>query len=561
MKRKFLFWVLFLVPILGIGQEQIQVLWDFEGKENKVLFKDAERVKIAVDSLLRVINTLGYLNPEVKKDVSGDTVKYQIQVGPLFSWSKIEISDIPESFQKTLGLPGSGYLEPYLWMDEVLRISENSGYPFASAKLDSIQVQENTLQGKIQFEPGPLILWDSVLISKSSKTNPVYLQLFSGLEVGKPFSQRQFEVASQKLKRSTYFTLSGTPELSFQNRSARPFFPIKERRVNVFDGVIGFLPNENEAGKLLVTGQVDLQLFHLGGKGRDVVLQWQRLNIQSQSLELAYREAFIFRSRLDFGTQFSLLKQDSSFVNREFELDFGYQISDSGYLRFFSNRKAGDLLESSTIGQGGNLPSSIDYRWTQYGLKAAWDFRDDVIFPRKGALFRVNFSVGNKRILENTGIPENAYEGVEENSLQIQGGFEGEKHVFVNPFWGMWFKGSAGILQNDNLFLNEYFRLGGLKTIRGFNEKFFFAKSYGYLSIEQRLFFGENTYLMAFADVGLLENEYNSPKYDQPFSFGTGINLDTGEGLFSFVFALGKSNIQPLCFEYSRIHFGYLARF
>lgn len=545
------------MPFLGLGQIHWQVKW----RDEKASHQDSLQAGNKADSLKQVLQRKGFLESEVKKVFQGDTLNFLVLEGPLYYWSFIDLSGIPDSFLKELGPIKNGYPAPYQWLDELLRISENRGFPFASAKLDSILVEGNALQGRAQFDLGPLIVWDSISLPASSKTSPKYLQLFSGMEIGEPFSQVQFEKAIQKILRSHYFSLNGSPEISFQNRSAIPFFPIQERRINVFDGVIGLLPNENEPGKLLVTGQVDLQLYHLGGKGRNIALQWQRLNVQSQSLELGYREAFIFQSKLDLGAHFSLLKQDSSFVNREFEVDFGYRISDSGYLRFFSNRKAGDLLQAEFVDRGSSLPNSLDYRWTQYGLKSEWDFRDDVIFPRKGALFRANFSVGNKKILENTGIPETAYQGVSKSSLQLQGGIEGEKHLYLNPIFGMWFRGSMGIIQNENLFLNEYFRLGGLKSLRGFNEKFFFARSYGYLSLEQRLFFSDNTYLMAFADMGVLENEFNSPKKDKPFSFGTGINLDTGGGLFSFVFALGKSNVQPLSFEYARVHFGYLARF
>ena len=79
--------------------------------------------------------------------------------------------------------------------------------------------------------------------------------------------------------------------------------------------------------------------------------------------------------------------------------------------------------------------------------------------------------------------------------------------------------------------------------------------------MEQRLFFGENSYLMVFSDLGFLENPYYEPEKDYPVSFGAGINLETGNGVFRFIYGLGKSNLQPLSFSYSRIHFGYLARF
>jgi hemolysin activation/secretion protein len=125
----------------------------------------------------------------------------------------------------------------------------------------------------------------------------------------------------------------------------------------------------------------------------------------------------------------------------------------------------------------------------------------------------------------------------------------------------MWFKGNGGFIQNENLLLNDLFRLGGLKTIRGFNENFFFARSFGYLSMEQRLFFGENSFLMVFVDAGILENPYFASSIDRPISFGAGLNLETGSGLFLFIYGVGRSNLQPLEFSYSRIHFGYLARF
>jgi hemolysin activation/secretion protein len=84
----------------------------------------------------------------------------------------------------------------------------------------------------------------------------------------------------------------------------------------------------------------------------------------------------------------------------------------------------------------------------------------------------------------------------------------------------MWFKVSRGFIQNENLLLNDLFRFGGLKTIRGFNENFFYPISFGYLSLEQRLFFGENLFLMAFVEAGILENSYFASSIDRPISFG-----------------------------------------
>lgn len=556
-------WITF-GQVICLGQEVIRVEWaqspNSAIKEFRdfILLEEANRV---ADSVSRNFQNQGFLEGYFREDLQSDTLSLSWEFGRLFRWETIKTTSIPEEFVKSIGHPGHSYPEPYLWIDRALEFAENQGLPFAKMKIDSLSVKDSLISGVLIFDAGPRITWDSLGIVGESKTKVQYLQQISGLAPGEIFSQKKLHKATQTIRRSPYFSIVGNPELTFQTQQAKPIFTIQDRRVNVFDGVIGLLPNENEPGKVLITGEVDLQLYHLGGKGRDFSLNWQRLNIQSQSLEIMAKESFVFRSPLDVSVGFSLLKQDSSFVNRSFELDFGYRISDDGYLNFFTKRKAGDLISSEDISLGMDFPSSIDYRWNQYGIGLDWNRLDSPISPRRGSRLQGTFSLGNKRILQNTGLPEELYAGLEESSAQYQGWFSGEKHIFIKPAWGMWIRGVGGFLQNQNLFLNELYRIGGLKSIRGFNEKNFFAKSYGYLNVEQRLFFDQNSFLTVFADLGIIENPYNSPKIDRPFSFGTGINLDTDGGLFSFVLAIGKSNIQPLSFSYSRIHFGYLARF
>ncbi len=557
-----------LLLVLGrercLGQQVFSVSWGLV--ENMEVFEirsfpEKGGAQHFADSLAAGFHSEGYLKGYFKEERRDDTLFFTWDSGVLFSWAELRTGNVPESFVRQLGPPELDYSGPYRWIAQGLELSEDSGFPFAVLKIDSLEIRGNLISGVMNYDSGPGISWDSLAISGESKTRITYVQQLSGLIPGEPFSQNSLEKAALTLRRSPYFTVIGAPEVSFQIQQATPIFTIQDRRVNVFDGVVGFLPNENEAGKLLVTGEVDLRLYHLGGKGRDFSVQWQRLNIQSQSLDVGIKEAFIFSSPFDFQVGFSLLKQDSSFVNRTFELDLGYRFSDGGNLDFFTKRQAGDLISVEGIDSGQTLPEAIDYRWNQYGIGLDWDKLDSPVAPRRGARLQGRFSLGNKRILQNTGLPEDVYAGLVESSSQYQGWFSVEKHLYIKPAWGMWIRGVGGVLENKNLFLNELYRIGGLKSIRGFNEKNFYARRYGFLNLEQRLFFDQNSFLLMFLDAAVIENPFEEQKIDQPFSFGTGINLDTDGGLFSFVFALGTSTTQPLSFSYSRIHFGYLARF
>lgn len=545
------------------GQKVVQVEVNSQTRglvPSKQWLTNLDSAEYLVDQILQTKLNEGYLEAGWKVDLQGDTSYYRLSEGKLYSWSKIQLVDdslgFDLGFEDSVNIP---YPKPYQVLEQWLSLREKSGFPFAQAQLQVVSMTNGLLQGLIQLDPGPFITWDSLEVKGNTKTQRKYLQRFSGITPGTPFSQDRYEQAVKKIGANTYFTWESEPELQFRTRQAVPVFSLRDRRINVFDGIVGFLPNANEPGRLLVTGQVDLRLFHLGGKGREAGLQWQKLNQQSQSLDVRFKERFLLGSPLDVEVTFSLLKQDSSFVNRNFGIDFGLQITERNYLTFFHRRQSGDLITVDS--EGADLGELVDFRWNHYGVRWDWSDIDQPESPRRGSRFQSEVSVGNKRIIENTGIPQEAYDEVDQSSPQIQAKVTAEKNLYVKPRYGVWLNFSAGHIQNQNLFLNELFRLGGLKSIRGFYETFFFAQSFGYLNMEHRLYLDSRSYLMVFSDVGVLSNPFSSPRLNRPVSFGSGINLDTGGGLFSFVVAVGKSNEQPMSFSYSRVHFGYLARF
>lgn len=525
-------------------------------------FQDSLISNRFLDSISESFQKEGYLEMFIETKKSGaDSLQIEFFPGPKYAWAKVNTGNIPRQMLNAIGPIGKDFPSILDWMDRLILEAEDLGHPFASANLDSLTLEGDSIHATLNFDFGPLITWDSIAVSGQTKTLPQYVQNLTGIEPGNPFSQEEFEESILTLGRSPYFTIAGKPEITFQTKSARPTFNLRDRNANVLDGIIGLLPNENESGKILITGQLDLELYHLGGKGRDLALHWQRLNISTQSLDLMAKESFLFNSPLDLSLGFNLLKQDTTFINRNFSLDFGYRLKRGEHLRFFTNRKAGDLISTAAYQNVTELPNVADFRWNQYGIGWDWNKLDSPVFPRKGYWFTGEFSAGNKEIIENTGIPEEVYTDLVLNSPQYLGKIDLEKHFFLKQTWGILLRASGGFTQNQNLLLNDLFRLGGLKTIRGFNENYFYARSYGYLNTEQRLFFGENSFLMVFADIGILENPYFATSIDKPFSFGTGVNLDTGTGIFRFIYGVGKSNAQSLAFSYSRIHFGYLARF
>lgn len=104
--------------------------------------------------------------------------------------------------------------------------------------------------------------------------------------------------------------------------------------------------------------------------------------------------------------------------------------------------------------------------------------------------------------------------------------------------------------------------MGGLQTLRGFNENFFFASDYGLSNLELQFHFEKDSYLFTFYDQAYLYFKTNkSTLEDYPFGVGIGINLATPGGIISLAYALGKAREQPLNVRLSKFHFGYIAKF
>jgi outer membrane protein assembly factor BamA len=534
------------------------------------VFKDSLSREQMVRELIRDLQNDGFLIArEISRQHRSDTLVVSLETGLKYFWLELKTGNVKDDLLIKSGYDDRIFRGKPLSYKKVLSIFdgligtlEDNGYPFASIKLDSLSQEGTSLSAALYYEPGPYISFDTLkLIGAGSKTDAVYLARLLQISPGTPFSQKKVNQSIARIQNLPYLKLEGEPELSFQNNEAILYIPVQDRKINILDGIIGFLPNEIEQNKLLVTGQFDLALFNIAGRGRNFGVSWQRLSQLSQNLRITAEEPLVLGSNIDVKASFFLLKEDSTFLNRDFRLDLGYRMAPSAYISFFSRRQSGDLLAVSQFSAAEVLPDIADFRYNNYGLHLDLNHLDDVFFPRRGWFGAMEFGIGNKRLIQNTGLPEVLYEDVNRNAVQYYINFRTEKHFYFTPKLGLMTAVNAGEMVSDNLLLNDMYRLGGLRSIRGFNENFIFANRYIYTNIEPRFYFDAYSYFMIFADMGNVTNKLSRGGNDWPFAFGSGFSMETTGGMFKFIYAVGQSQAQPLAFNYSRIHFGYTGRF
>jgi hemolysin activation/secretion protein len=110
--------------------------------------------------------------------------------------------------------------------------------------------------------------------------------------------------------------------------------------------------------------------------------------------------------------------------------------------------------------------------------------------------------------------------------------------------------------------MNELFRIGGIRTLKGFDEQSIFASRYLITTVEYRYLFQQMANLVLFWNGAYYENIARSPLIsDKPYGFGAGLTMETKAGVFSLYYAMGKAFNNPLDWSKAKVHFGLVNYF
>ena len=431
----------------------------------------------------------------------------------------------------------------------------DNGYPFVRITWDSVRVEEDVVKGFLRVVPGPAVVYDSLVLLGEVQKGRTFLQTALNVEVGKPFSERSFQNLPKRIARLQYLKINGSPDVAFEHGKATVFLDLDKRKSSSFEGVVGLLPGQSAANGLMVTGFLDLQLANLFQSGKRFLFTWNRFADESQSLDLGYYHPFFLSSKLFLDVDFHLLKQDTTFLTQSWNLISGANIGPKSEIFFGYEEVNGTLISPDESNIRENL---ADFKSRQYmiGLR-------DVLYGQEMGMkspfrYHVRLVLGDKRISKNPSIDQEAYDTLHRQTSMVQVS-AGTKYLLrLKKQTALYHQLEGQVLVNDQILTNELARIGGLKSLRGFNENFFYASNYGLSRLELRQYFEEYSHFMLFYDQ--LVMEYHGV-VSYPRGFGAGLSLDTSNGLFTFALAMGMSRQIRADPSNVKIHIGYTSRF
>lgn len=538
------------------GQDLLDKLANSKKQTDSItIYAEAERA-------ISALQANGYLFAEVKKiNFVTNIAEVHIACGKQLAWKELSLYGLSPAVRAYLGRNNnvSSHFSPNELsniFDKIITYYENNGYPFASIQLDSIVLNQDNIQAKLKISTHQLIKFDSLKIVGDAAVSSQFLQKYLAIKPGSLYAEQLLVNIDNQLQELPYLQMTQAPEVRFGHNLAKVLLYLNKKNANRFDGIIGVQQNGTSA-KLEIVGKLDLQLANLFKIGEELKVNYQSFAQHSQSLDLTAQIPKFLNTDFSLLPSFQLLKQDSAYLNINSRIEAEYKRPNKMAIYLSLENRSSNLINPPAINSNSANLTTLDINTLFYGLGLRNRKLDNWTNPKKGYIFDVELATGNRIIKKNSALPDSIYHHLSRKSNAYK--VIAKASHFFQPYrnWVMASFIQTGMIANNFSLENERFRLGGQKTLRGFNELSILADRYLLWNIEFRYLLGNNDYLFTFYNQALVHQKNNNQKYtDSPLGIGIGLSTETNLGILSISYAIGKHQNNPLNLRQGKIHVG-----
>ncbi len=362
----------------------------------------------------------------------------------------------------------------------------------------------------------------------------------------KEFKNRQYDdknliAINQSLQNHPFVTLERPPQTLFTRDSTQVFLFLQKRKVNSFDGMVGF--GNDKTDKFTFNGTLNVQFRNIFNNFENVSLYWQRNPDKGQTFDLKADIPYLFQSNVGTSVNMNIFRQDSTFANVKMIPALYYNVSTRQKIGLRGTFETSSVLDSL-------YTQGVDYSRKGAGLWYHYTAPTDV------ELFLHRTHIRAEADLLSTD-----YTATKIRARQTRFFIFGEHNLNLRGNHYLNLKGETALLNSENeLTTNELLRFGGWNSMRGFNEESLYADFYFYGNAEYRYLVNEQAFFDLFLQYGQLNNKTAQLK-PQLYSFGIGFNFFLPIGLMSFQISNGNQFGNEIRFGDTKIHWGILTRF
>ncbi len=552
----FVFLLLITASKALLGQEKLEVY-----ENNKLIISESFKDSVSQSIYLQNVNlkyiSKGYI--EFKLDTlenRDDFLKLFLYKGPQYNWDKLSLGKNLQSENFSFSESGKVFNSNSLidGIDKQLRFYEDNGYPFARVYFDSLRITKERISGKLMSNLGDYFSIDSIVIKGGSKTSKQFILRHIGINKGQTYNESLIRKIDSKLQNIPFIEIIRGSEVFFTKGKATLVLYVKDKSASRFDGILGINPDEN-TGKITVVGDVKVNLLNAFKRGEKVLLNFESIKANTQNYAFEVDYPFLFGSRVGLITSINYFRQDTTFANLNLKGGFSFFLENQQRISVFANV----IQSNSLLSQSSNSNEFQSLQTIYLGVIYELTNLDYRLNPRKGWSAQIELNSGNKTIGSSTGSNDDE---TNMSSFQIKSDVKASYFIPLFKKSTIKFGVQSGNIFGETIYDNELYQIGGLNTLRGFNQQSFLVSNYAIVTSEFRYLFDRNSAVFGFVDASFYEKKsIDEFVTDTPFGFGAGVNFQTGAGIFTLTYGLGKQLGNPILIKNGKVHFGFVSLF
>lgn len=540
--------------------------------------------------LIQAINTIvpkyqeqGFLAASIDSIALHEQV-YDIYyfIGRKYQWGTLSFDSIPAAYLVAANINPLQYTQRALNPKHIAQISErllqyaeNNGYPFAKVYLAQIKSPStHNISAQVHIDRGSYRHIDTIIINCETKIAHSFIQRYLDIRQGSVYNEQKLKTISQRIRELAFLEEYSPWVINFRPGETRLSLYLREKKANQLNAILGVMPNNLQAGKLLVTADMQIALQNLLGNGESISASYQNLQARSPRLKADVVVPYLLHSPIGADAHFDLFRNDLQFRKVNFQMGMRYTFNTNDVIRFYFQTMSNRIINIDTpsiIAQK-KLPDNIDVRTQGIGIEINLNRTDYKLNPHKGWYLRSSATAFTRNMLKNnaiTGIQDGTgfnyntlYDSISSSQYMYHIQAEWAGFIPISTSLSLKLAYQGAYIAAPHLFQNELFQIGGFKLLRGFDEQSIFANQYHISTTELRLMLNRNSYAYAFSDNGWVQSKFNN--YDRAAlynGFGIGTTLQTKTGIFSIALGYGRNDYHPLRLKESKLSFGYVALF
>ena len=360
---------------------------------------------------------------------------------------------------------------------------------------------------------------DKVIVKGYDEFPEKFIKRFYKINKQTIFSKKRLEEVSQLTKNLDFVREKKEPEVLFKKDSTHVYLFLNKLETSSFDGIVNFASKEDGQG-LLLNGNLDLKLTNILNTGENFELFWNKVAQEKSEFKINAVIPYIYHSFLSAEIGFNLYRQDSTFLNKSFNLKTEYELSRRSKASLaYSNERSNYLLSTTE----NNLDSYSNYFiGTGYQLK----------------------NISNTDLYKNDfGLELYASLGKRKTTLKDVNQFKLKLLTLINLKTSqrsyLNIKTESQMLFSNNYLVNELYRIGGANSIRGLNEQSIYTNRFLYTNIEYRFLTSVVSYLYSITDIGFY-NESISTKTRNALGLGGGYRFKLNNNFIDLGYVIGS---------------------